>query len=49
FPLFTIPRDKVLRVDLHELNGGRHQIFDIETPDLTHAKDLQEFARFVID
>ncbi len=49
FPLFTIPREKVLRVDLHELNGGRNQIFDIETPDLTHAKDLQEFARFVID
>lgn len=49
FPIFTIPRDKVLHVDLHELNGGRSQAFDIENSDLVHAKDLQEFARFVID
>ncbi len=49
FPLFTIPKDKVLRVDLHELNGGRNQIFDIENADITHARDLQEYARFVID
>lgn len=49
FPIFTVPREKVLRVDLHEMLGGRNQIFDIETYDFVHAKDLQEFARFVID
>lgn len=49
FPLFSIPREKVLRVDLHEVDGGRNQIFDIENHDLTHAKDLQEYARFIIN
>lgn len=44
FPLFTVPGEKVLRVDLHEANGGRHQVYDIENSDLVNCKNIQEFS-----
>ncbi len=41
FPIFTIPNEKVLRFDLHEKNGGRHQTFDMENGDLIRAREIK--------
>jgi len=41
-PKFTIPDDKHLIVELHEKEGGRHQSFVIENPDLVRAKVINE-------
>ena len=41
-PKFTIPDDKHLIVELHEKEGGRHQSFIVENPDLVRAKVINE-------
>lgn len=43
FPIFTIPQEKLLEIDLHEKDGGRHQVLTVENIDLVHAKILSEF------
>ena len=43
FPIFTIPENKVLRFDLHEKHGGRHQIFKFGNSDLVRAKKIEDF------
>ncbi len=43
FPIFTIPESKVLRFDLHEKNGGRHQMFQFGNTDLIRAKKIEDF------
>lgn len=43
FPIFTIPADKVLQVEIHEKNGGRHQSFQIENSDIVHARRITDF------
>ena len=37
FDKFTIPADKVLVVEMHEKNGGRHQTFTVESEDIVRA------------
>lgn len=44
FPIFTLPREKLLRIDLHEKDGGRHQWLTIENDDLIRARRLTEFV-----
>ena len=39
---FTIPDDKMLVVELHEKNGGRHQSFTVENEDIVRAKVINE-------
>ena len=41
-PKFTIPDDKILLVELHEKDGGRHQSFIIENGDLVRAKTIDD-------
>ncbi|GHV15491.1 conjugative transposon protein TraN [Bacteroidia bacterium] len=41
-PLFTLPDDKMLLVDLHEKDGGRHQRFTVDNADLVRAKVINE-------
>jgi hypothetical protein len=41
-PLFTLPDDKMLLVDLHEKDGGRHQRFTVSNADLIRAKVINE-------
>lgn len=41
-PKFTIPDDKHLIIELNEKEGGRHQSFVIENPDLVRAKVINE-------
>jgi conjugative transposon TraN protein len=36
-PRFTVPDDKMLVVELHERNGGRHQRFTVDSSDLMRA------------
>jgi conjugative transposon TraN protein len=43
FPVFTIPKEKKMKVVLHEKNGGRHQAFDVINEDLEHAKEITDF------
>jgi conjugative transposon TraN protein len=44
FPTFTIMPEKVLRVDLHEKEGGRSFTFDVENADLVRAKEIKNFT-----
>lgn len=41
-PKFTIPDDKVLLIELHEKEGGRHQSFIVENGDLVRARVINE-------
>ncbi len=41
-PKFTIPDDKVLVVELHEQNGGRHQRFIVDNADLVRARVIND-------
>ena len=41
-PKFTIPDDKMLVVELHEQNGGRHQRFTVDNADLVRARVINE-------
>ncbi len=41
---FTIPDDKILVIDLHEKNGGRHQTMKVENSDITAAKEINELS-----
>jgi conjugative transposon TraN protein len=41
-PIFTIPDDKMLVVELNEQNGGRHQRFTVDNTDLVRAKVINE-------
>ncbi|WP_302976593.1 conjugative transposon protein TraN [Paraprevotella clara] len=41
-PMFTIPDDKQLVIELCEKNGGRHQSFVVENGDLVLAKVINE-------
>ena len=40
--LFTIANDKVLRIEIFEKNGGRHQLLEIENSDLVKAKLIKD-------
>lgn len=40
FDKFTIPDDKVFRIELNEKNGGRHIIFDLENNDIVNVESL---------
>lgn len=40
FEKFTIPDDKVFRVEINEKNGGRHIIFDLENSDIVNADGI---------
>ncbi len=42
-PVFTIMDEKILSVDLHEQNGGRHLVFNVENRDLVRAKEISNF------
>jgi conjugative transposon TraN protein len=42
-PVFTIMENKVLQVDLHEANGGRHLTFNVENKDLVRAREITSF------
>lgn len=42
-PVFTIMENKVLQVDLHEANGGRHLTFNVENKDLVRAREITNF------
>jgi conjugative transposon TraN protein len=41
-PLFTIPDDKIIELDIFEKNGGRHQTIRIKSCDLMSAKVIDE-------
>jgi conjugative transposon TraN protein len=41
-PLFTLPDGKLLLVELHEKDGGRHQRFTVDNTDLVRAKVINE-------
>lgn len=41
-PMFTIPDDKTLVVEINEQNGGRHQRFTVDNADLVRAKVINE-------
>ena len=41
-PLFTIPDDKILVIELFEKNGGRHQTIRVENADLVAVKVINE-------
>lgn len=40
FNKFTIPDDKVFRIEINEKNGGRHIIFDLENNDIVNAEGI---------
>ncbi|EHB91867.1 conjugative transposon protein TraN [Alistipes indistinctus] len=42
FGKITIPDDKVLVMEIYESNGGRHQSFRIENPELVNARFVDE-------
>jgi conjugative transposon TraN protein len=42
-PVFTIMDNKVLQIDLHEANGGRHLTFNVENKDLVRAREITNF------
>jgi conjugative transposon TraN protein len=42
-PVFTIMEGKVLQVDIHEANGGRHHTFNVENKDLVRAREITNF------
>lgn len=44
FPIFTIMPEKLLRVDLHEKEGGRNFTFDVENADLVRAREIRNFS-----
>ena len=44
FPVFTIMPEKLLRVDLHEKEGGRNFTFDVENADLVRAREIRNFT-----
>lgn len=44
FPIFTLPKEKNLEIDLHEKDGGRHQRIIVENDDLIRARMLSEFV-----
>lgn len=41
-PIFTLPDDKHLVVEMHEKEGGRHQTFNVENADLVRARVIDE-------
>jgi conjugative transposon TraN protein len=43
-PIFTIMPEKILKVDLHEKEGGRNFTFDVENADLVRAKEVRNFT-----
>lgn len=43
FPIFTLPQEKLLEIDLHEKDGGRHQKITISNDDIVRARMLSEF------
>ena len=43
FPIFTVPPDKVVKFNLNEKGGGRHQSFTIDGDDLMRAREIKEF------
>jgi len=43
FPMFTLPPDKVVRFNVNEQGGGRHQNFTIDGNDLMRAREIREF------
>ena len=42
FDKFTIPDEKVFRIEINEKNGGRHQSFIVENEDLVRAGVINE-------
>jgi len=40
FSKFTVPDDKVFRIEIIERNGGRHLSFDLENDDIVHAESI---------
>jgi hypothetical protein len=42
-PIFTIMEGKILQIDLHEANGGRHHTFNVENRDLVRAREITNF------
>nr|WP_233166783.1 conjugative transposon protein TraN [Pedobacter sp. ASV2] len=39
---FTLDNDKILRIEIFEKNGGRHQTLEVENADLIRAKPVTE-------
>jgi hypothetical protein len=39
---FTIADDKVLLIEIYEKNGGRHQVVQVENPDLVKARLIKD-------
>ena len=40
FDKFTIPDEKVFRIEINEKNGGRHVLFDLENSDIVNVEDI---------
>lgn len=40
FQKFTIPDDKVFRIEINEKGGGRHDVFDLENVDIVAARSI---------
>ena len=40
FDKFTIPDEKVFRIQINEKNGGRHVLFDLENSDIVNVEDI---------
>lgn len=40
FSKFTIPDEKVFRIEINEKNGGRHILFDLENSDLSNVEGI---------
>jgi conjugative transposon TraN protein len=43
-PVFTVMPEKKLQVDMHEKDGGRTLIFELQNDDLVHAKEIKNFV-----
>ena len=42
FHRFTLPKQRILYIELFEKNGGRHLLFTVSPKELLHAKSLQD-------
>ena len=41
-PIFTLPEDKKLVVEMYEKQGGRHQMFEVDNESLVRAEPVNE-------
>lgn len=40
FDKFTVPDDKIFRIEINEHNGGRHVLFDLENSDIVNVENI---------